>query len=908
MINTKRPPHAPNKQKEEYNVDFEKLDKWFSILQNIKPSLKITDWNNSQLDSVVLKKRDWTIPYIDTLLDNTKSQYLYNDREWNETHIASDWKVFKKINDWNVVNIQTDTLLSWINWLSYNSVNWYISENNIFKWTNSIWIIWAWTAVEYDWNSDLSKLTILWKQWEDNELLWRVVSPDSNNESIIYDIEENWEDWIKVKWDIIWLSTTTTTVLNTTDTSVTVDSTVWLPTWGWELQIGLNGDYIYYTAIQWNVIDWVTWISINYPIWTQIKSWLSRASVWWTFIIKHTSSSDKVVDLEKHFKTGSWWELVWKTIVIKSWTWAWQSRTITNNTSDTITVNLPFKPVLDSSSNYEIYSEDWQILYISNWENNLLRYSWNSITETNAPSWKYMDTFDWRLFVWNTSNVVEWYISINTTLFTWLWATSIKISDVSDIATSWDINISFNWDVYSINYTWIDVPNKTLTWVTWLTNNLEKWYTLKLKFKVRKWVLWWAWIVWSNLQLSLSNRQYDINELKWLYILFTNWTWAWKWWYKIISNTSNTIDIDWWIIDIPDNTTEYQIYANNKFSVYYSEINDYENFNVFTNFITPPWTDEITWLKQWNDRIIIFKRNSIWSVLFTFNTTLWTWQPKLDRIPTDTWCIDWNSIAQVEDQLWFFDWNQYKSVWFSDTQIWVLKTDSVSFPINNMFKNIQSISEWLHIVAWYYNNTFYFAPTHKDWANTVYIYDYEYTTWIVYTWLDIGSLISNEDWKIYHWEKLWWVIHTFEEWVYSDNWTPVNASIQTRTIDIWNNHLYKKFKMSSFVFENIVSTTEILAIINAASEIRQVWENVRIWIDSYWWLSSWWFSELWFWDWNRSNINANLLSTFKKNISKRWISIKLIVNNNNDEQISLWWIWFTYEWLKEQMFPNKLIY
>ena len=908
MIHTKTPPQAPNKQKWEFNIDFEKLDKWFSVLQNIQPSLKITDGNNSQLDSVVLKKRDWTIPYIDTWLENTKYQYLYNDREWNQTHIISDWKQFKKIQDDNLSNIPTNTLLSWLNWLSYTSVKWYIWESNPLKGTNSVWIVWAWTAIEYDWNSDLSKLTIAWKNWEDNELLWRVVSPDLNNSSIVYDIEENWKDWIKVKWDIIWISTLTTTILNTSNTSFTVDSTIWLPTWGWELQIGLNGDYIYYTAIQWNTVEWVTWVSINYPIWTQIQSWLSRASVWWVFIIKHTSSSDKIVDLEKHFKTWAWWELVWKTVVITWWTWEWQSRLITANTSDTITVNLPFKPLLDSSSNYKIYNEEWQVLYISNWENNLLRYSWDAITETKAPSWKYMDTFDWRLFVWNTSNVIEWFISINTTSFTSLWATSIVISDINDMPLSWKIDISHNWWIYEIQYTWIDIPNKTLTGVSWLTNNLEKGYTLKMKFKLRKWILWWASIVWSNLQLSLPDKQYNIDELKWLYILFTDWTSAWKWWYKIISNTANTIDIDWWIVDIPNNTTEYKIYAKNKFSVYYSEINDYQNFNVFTNFITPPWTDEITGIKQWNDRLIIFKRNSIWSVVFTFNSTLWAWQPKLNRVPTDTWCIDWNSVAQVEDQLWFFDWNQYKSVWFSDTQMWVLKTDSVSFPINNMFKNIHSVSEWLSIASWYFDNKFYFAPTHKDWSTVVYVYDYEYTTRITYTWLDIGSLTSNQDWEIFHWEKIGGVIHLFKKWIYSDNWIPINASIQTRMIDIWNNHLYKRFRMASFVFENIISQTDLFIIINAASEIKQIFEKVRIWVESNWGLASENISQHWLWDWNHSNINTSLLSTFKKNINKRWISIKIVVNNANDEQISLWWIWFTYTWLKEQMFPNKLIY
>jgi len=46
MLKTRQIPNWPNNAMEEFQVNFEKLDKWFAVLQNVQATLKISDWNN----------------------------------------------------------------------------------------------------------------------------------------------------------------------------------------------------------------------------------------------------------------------------------------------------------------------------------------------------------------------------------------------------------------------------------------------------------------------------------------------------------------------------------------------------------------------------------------------------------------------------------------------------------------------------------------------------------------------------------------------------------------------------------------------------------------------------------------------------------------------------------------------
>jgi len=92
-------PNWPNKAKEEYEISFEKLDKGFSVLQNVKVWLKVTDGNNSQLDSVVLSKRDGSYSTLLTTLPKITSQFRYDDWD-NNYHIITDWIIFKDWKDW----------------------------------------------------------------------------------------------------------------------------------------------------------------------------------------------------------------------------------------------------------------------------------------------------------------------------------------------------------------------------------------------------------------------------------------------------------------------------------------------------------------------------------------------------------------------------------------------------------------------------------------------------------------------------------------------------------------------------------------------------------------------------------------------------------------------------------------
>ena len=895
MLRTRNIPKAPNTAKSEFVVDLKKLDKWFSVLQNVKASLKVTDWNNSQLDSVVLTKRDWSYPVVNSWLDKVTSQLYFNDINWESSHLLTDWQIFKDI-DWNTIS--TPVTLSWegaINNISVNSYVWY----PIYQWKNYNGIYWSWDTVEYDYNTDLSKLTDNSWDWDNNELIWMVVVPNTENDSVFYKVEENWTNWVKVRWNIVWVQSTTTADITTTSTSITLASTQWFPTWWWSLKIWTNNDEIYYTAIEWNTLSDVTGISINYASWTIVSDWISKVAVWNTFLLKYIAITDKIFDAEKKYNSWWWGELVGNVVKIVNWTWAWQIRKIVSNTKHVINTDLAFSPVLDSSSTYKIYKKDWQVMYLGNWDNKMLRFDWTSFNEINAPSWKYIESFGWRTFIWNTTIVATDEISLKTTAFASIWSNSIYVTNVEWLATDWWLLEIANasWDVYTITY-W-DILGKELRNVSWLLDNLEKWDIIKYISKRREWTATY----WTNNSITDSNRKFDVDVLKDMYLVIISWTNAWTK-TKITWNTADTINLESSLSTSFDDTSEYQIHSVNKFNIYYSNVNDFEDFNPATRFITPPWSDEITWLKTWNDKLIIFKRRSIRSCSFVFNSRLWIFVPKLDKISSDTWCINGRSVVEVADSLWFFDWREYKSVWYSDTQIWVITTDSVSFQINKLFKDLV-ITKESDISAVYNNKKFYFAPT---WW-TVFVFDYEYNTWITYTWLDINSFVSDNNNKLYFWWRNNWIVSAFNPELFADNWVPINSVIETKAIDLGNDHLYKRFRYAVFAFENKVCTMWLKMIINSASQFKVVGSHqIIVWVAESWWLWLDWYWELWFWWTENANLfDPHLVSIIKHSVNKKWITMKLRVTNDNDENFSLSWMSFTYSVMKAKYFPNSYI-
>ena len=894
MLQTRTLPNWPNHAKEEFQVNFEKLDKWFAVLQNVQATLKITDGNNSQLDSIVLKKRAWITKESTVDLPNISSQLYYKDKKWWERHILTDWKSFK-LKDWTDVN--SPITLTWgsaINSVVVNSYTW----NAIHKWKH-IWSIkWTWDNVEYDYNTDLTKLTYNDWEWEDNQLLNRVVILNTNYESIVYPIEENWEDWVKVRWDMIWITTTTSADITTDSDEIEVWSTEWFPTWWGSVKIWTWNDEFYYTVIDWNKFSWVTWLSINYASWTQIKSWLTRVATSDPFEIKHPAITNKIVDTSKNYKAGWGWELVGKTLIIKSWTWQWQTRKIISNDKDTITVDIAFNPLPDSSSTYEIYDETWQVMYIVNWDNKMWKFNGEDMTEIGCPSWKYIEMFDWRMFVANTTYVIPDEISLKITQFTASTSDYVYVDNVDDLPDAWTCEVAKkDWTTYQFTYWSLNADDKELWDINWLSTNLEKNDIIKFVSRRREWTA----TDWNSNSITDTNKKWKDDVFKDMYLVIVWWKNAWTK-TKISSNTENKITLSESLPEDNDDTTEYQIHTVDKFSVYYSDVNDYEDFNILLRFITLPWNDEITWLKVWNDKLFVFKKNSIWSVSFVFNSTLQQFVPRTDKIPTDTWCAYWRSIVQVEDALWFFDWKEYKSVWFSDTQIWVIKTDSVSFQINKLFKNITATNED-EISALYSNKKFYFAPKSND--NMVYVFDYEYNTWITYTGWNVWSLLEDDDFNIYIWSSNNWDLYKIDESIYNDNGVPINTVIETKAIDLGNDHLYKRFRHAAFNFEWTKAEMTVSAMINTASSQKVISSGSYIISPTTSWFWTIWFWEVWFWE--SSESNTTWLSLIKKAINKRWVTMKLRVDNNNNENFNLWWMSFTYSVMKEKHFPNRLI-
>ena len=161
-------------------------------------------------------------------------------------------------------------------------------------------------------------------------------------------------------------------------------------------------------------------------------------------------------------------------------------------------------------------------------------------------------------------------------------------------------------------------------------------------------------------------------------------------------------------------------------SVYYSKTGDPTDFTVSSSaggIVKPLGTDKVTNLKNYYGALLIFKRESIWKLTFTYDSVVSLFVPKLESQSGTYGACSRKSVSWVENDLWFFTGIEVRAIGFIDQQTGVfgINKSVISEPIKETLKRI-SIDNFDEVVTFYSKRRFYLGiPLEADTVDTLFV-------------------------------------------------------------------------------------------------------------------------------------------------------------------------------------------
>lgn len=181
----------------------------------------------------------------------------------------------------------------------------------------------------------------------------------------------------------------------------------------------------------------------------------------------------------------------------------------------------------------------------------------------------------------------------------------------------------------------------------------------------------------------------------------------------------------------------------------------YSNAGVPTTFtgsdiLKPLGTDKITGLVNYFGTMLIFKAESIWKLTFVYDQVVSLFLPKLESQNRNYGAINRKVISWVENDIWFFNGSEVRSIGYKDQQIGILGVNNsvISSDIQETLKSI-SVDNYSSCFSFYEDRRFYLSvPIDSSENNTTFVCHLLYdNAWTKYTGRDkarLGSHAVNE--------------------------------------------------------------------------------------------------------------------------------------------------------------------
>lgn len=129
-----------------------------------------------------------------------------------------------------------------------------------------------------------------------------------------------------------------------------------------------------------------------------------------------------------------------------------------------------------------------------------------------------------------------------------------------------------------------------------------------------------------------------------------------------------------------------------------------------TDLVKPLGTDHTTGLVNYFGSLLIFKQKSIWKLTFVYDQVVTLFIPKLESQNRNYGAVGRKCISWVENDLWFFNGREVRSIGFKDQQIGVLGVNNsvLSEPIKETLAYL-TVANHSNVTSFYFNRHYYLS-------------------------------------------------------------------------------------------------------------------------------------------------------------------------------------------------------
>ena len=154
-------------------------------------------------------------------------------------------------------------------------------------------------------------------------------------------------------------------------------------------------------------------------------------------------------------------------------------------------------------------------------------------------------------------------------------------------------------------------------------------------------------------------------------------------------------------------------------TTYYSNAGDFTTFTG-TDLLKPLGTDHTTGLVNYFGSLLIFKEQSIWKLTFVYDQVVSLFIPKLESQNRNYGAVSRKAISWVENDIWFFNGREVRSIGFKDQQIGVLGVNNsvLSEPIKETLAYLLQ-TNYSQVTTFYFNRRFYMSLPLSSTTNNV---------------------------------------------------------------------------------------------------------------------------------------------------------------------------------------------
>jgi len=147
----------------------------------------------------------------------------------------------------------------------------------------------------------------------------------------------------------------------------------------------------------------------------------------------------------------------------------------------------------------------------------------------------------------------------------------------------------------------------------------------------------------------------------------------------------------------------------NPLTVYFSNLGDASVFSG-PDIMKPLGTDSVTGLVNYFGSLLIFKQESIWKMTFILEQIVNLFVPKLEAQNRNYGACGRDAISWVENDVWFFNGREVRSIGFKDQQIGILGVNNsvISEPIKETLELLK-VEDFNKVTTFYYNRRFYLS-------------------------------------------------------------------------------------------------------------------------------------------------------------------------------------------------------